>query len=114
MTNTHIYEASDYAGIEAGDYKFYYGYERVFCPTHHVMDVQDSPNCEYDNNSENDCDGNTEWCFVAFSKEKIVAWYSTSDLESLVKEGEGTAHYLLAGIAKMLEDKKLVYGISNV
>ena len=106
-SKTEIYEASDYAGLRAGGYEFYYGYEKVYCPKHEVYGVQDSPNCKYDNNAENDCDQNTEWAFVAQKDGRIIKSYAQSDLVSLAKDSDSTAYYLLAGIAKMLEEKEL-------
>ena len=104
---TEIYEASDYAGLRAGGYEFYYGYEKIYCPTHDVYGVQDSSSCKYDNNAENDCDQNTEWAFVAKKGDRIITSYAKSDLESIAKDSDSTAYWLLAGIAKMLADKEI-------
>ena len=102
-----VYEASDYAGLRAGEWQFYYGYERVYCPRHAHAGAQDSTSCQHDNNAENDCDNDTEWCFVAKKGDKEIATYIKSDLESLVRFEDSTAHYLLAGIARMLASKKI-------
>ena len=105
---TEIYEASDYAGLRAANLEFYYGYERVYCSRHDHAGVQDSSSCQHDNNAENDCDNDVEWCFVAKRDGKEIATYISSDLEKLVDNGDGTASYLLAGIATMIAEKKLV------
>ena len=104
---TDIYEASDYAGLRAGDLSFYYGYERIYCSRHDHAGVQDSPSCTHDNNAENDCDNDAEWCFVAKKGDKEIATYTQGDLESLVDNEDSTRAYLLAGIARMIEEKKL-------
>lgn len=104
---TRIYEASDYAGMNVGDLSLYYGYEKIFCPTHHVYGMQESTSCEHDNNAENDCDNDIEWCFAAKFGDKPAVWYSRSDLEKLVNNEDSTSEYLLAGIAKLFEDKIL-------
>ena|SRR3990167_5131519 len=103
---TSVYDASDYAGIRAGIFDFYYGYERIYCSRHDHAGVQKSSSCEHDNNAENDCDNSVEWCFVAKKDGKEIATYISSDLEKLADSDE-TSHYLLAGIAKMLEEGKL-------
>lgn len=102
-----IFEASDYAGIKAGDFYLYYGYERIYCPRHDHAGMQDNTSCEHDNNAENDCDNDTEWCFVAKKGETVIAWYRKSDLDDLVRQENSCAQYLMAGIAAMLEGKKL-------
>lgn len=102
-----VYEASDYAGISSGDAEFYYGYETVFCPRHAVYGPQDSGHCSYDNNGNEECDEQTEWCFVAKKHGEIIGWYPQSKLEPLLDNGDSMAQYLLAGIAKLLNEGKL-------
>ena len=104
---TEIYEASDYAGLRAADMEFYYGYEKIYCARHNHVGVQDSSSCQLDNNAENDCDNDTEWCFVAKKDGKRIATYIKSDLEQLAQDSDSMAYYLLAGIATMISEKKL-------
>lgn len=103
-----IYEASDYAGLKAGGYDFYYGYEVIYCPKHSYAGIQESPHCAHDNNADNECDNDTEWCFTARKDGEIFASYIQSDLETLIKNEDNTSEYILAGIATMLKEKKLI------
>lgn len=104
---TQINESSDYATLRAGELEFYYGYERIYCPRHAYAGIQNSTSCQHDNNAENDCDNDTEWCFVAKKGDAEIVTYVKSDLETLVKNEDSTAHFLLAGIATMIQENKL-------
>lgn len=99
------YEASDYAGLQGGDWEFYYGYETIFCPKHSVYGPQDSSSCAYDNNGNEECDGQVEWCFVAKQRGEILGWYPQSKLEKLAG-GDQMSHYLMAGIALLVIEGK--------
>ncbi len=70
----NTYWASDYAGLEAGDYSFYYGYEETFCPKHKNKNCEDY-GCEL-----------REWCFVAKIKDKEVMRIPSSKLWFEYKE----------------------------
>jgi hypothetical protein len=104
-----VYSSSDYAGGSAKDWGFYYGYEAIYCPNHSFADVQESVDCTHDNNGENDCDNVILWCFVAKYQGKIVAWYTTEDLEASGINLDDTAQCVLAGILLMLKEGKLKY-----
>ena len=47
-TGVQIYWSDDYAGLSAGSYMFYYGYEETMCLKHDDCDCEDK-----------------EWCFTA-------------------------------------------------
>lgn len=98
-----IYQASDYAGLEAGSLKFYYGYERVICPVH---GFHDQPYCPKNEEQE------TEWAFVAYNNKRVLATYGRNELDNLINDSESTAEYMLAGIA-MLIDKGLVGSLAS-
>ncbi len=78
MKEIKLYEASDYAGLECGDFKFYFGYEEI-----------------YPKDSE---DG--EWAFVVFKKDQEILRVGRSELEDLVDNSDSNIQFILAGIAK--------------
>ncbi len=77
----NIYSSGDYAGLETGRLKFYYGYEQT------IADM-DSPNAE-------------EWCFVVWKDGKEKMRIPTTQLDDLGNMGS-PKDYLLAGIALYL------------
>lgn len=70
-TDLNFYWASDYAGASCGEYSYYYGYEHEFCPKHGFTDHTPHQNCEYED---------SEWAFVAYKGDKVVAQYKQSEL----------------------------------
>lgn len=89
------YEASDYAGLEFGRFKFYYGYEEKLGPE-----------------PSEDEDDEREWAFVVTEEDKELMrigvedfknYLSHYDFESLDKWHCGAV--LLAGIGIFLHDK---------
>jgi hypothetical protein len=48
-----VYTAGDYAGIDTEQLRFYYGYERTFCPEHGRQPDPEICECE-----------SCEWCFT--------------------------------------------------
>lgn len=87
------YIASDYAGLKAGKYEFYFGYEITVCPKH-----KSSDEC-----SEADCDKG-EWAFQATISGKEVMKVPESKLYP--RKNESPEFYLLAGIGKFLKSLK--------
>jgi hypothetical protein len=79
----NVYRASDYAGLEAGNMKFYYGYERTTCPIHGA----DREAC---------CEAYT-WAFVAWKNGVEVMRLSSSALH---KEYRDPEVMLMLGIAR--------------
>ena len=77
-----IYYSDDYAGLDAGDLRFYYGYEVTL-----QVDDEDE-----------------EWCFNVVKDGKEVFCKTTSQLEEFVKECpyRDVRDYLMAGIALWL------------
>jgi len=56
-----VYARSDYAGMETNNAKFYYGYERIWCPKHGFQrDSEPAEGCGEDCDSDN-----LEWVFRA-------------------------------------------------
>lgn len=70
------YRASDYAGLEFGDLKFYFGYEETVCPKH---------GREYGACVEAECDRG-EWAFVVRKNGKEVFCVPESKLRKLTDE----------------------------
>ena len=85
------YVASDYAGLRAGKYEFYYGYEEVICKKH---------NNDFNKCADADCENDT-WAFVAKVGGKEV--YRTALDNTDDEQGEN----LLKGIAKFLASNSL-------
>lgn len=54
--------ASDYAVLTAGDLKFYYGYEKTWCPVH---------SGEHETCGNSTC-GQEEWCFTVTQAGKEI------------------------------------------
>lgn len=84
-TKVHAYCSSDYAGLEVGRLKFYFGYEELICKKHKNID-----DCE-------DCD-KAEWAFVAYDGKKELMRIPESKLgvDVTVSEGLvlGIGHYI--------------------
>ena len=76
-----VYYSDDYAGIDAGNLRFYYGYEVI----KRVKDEE-------------------EWCFQVKKNDKEIFIATTSDIENSVKECpfRDVKDYLLAGISMWL------------
>lgn len=73
------YFSDDYAGLDAGRYEFYYGYEVVV----------------------NEDDENSDWCFIVKEEGNIIFTLSTTEINNLTKEIRqmyDPVSYLLAGI----------------
>lgn len=81
------YVASDYAGLRAGVYEFYFGYEHTKCPAH-----------GNDAGSEvcGGC-GMGVWAFVAWKAKEEVGRLSAKELDY---QGGDCAEILLRGIAR--------------
>lgn len=81
-----IYYSDDYAGLDAGDLRFYYGYEVT-------LQVDDEVE---------------ECCFNVVKDGKEVFCKTTSQLEEFVKECpyRDVRDYLMAGIALWLVSQK--------
>ena len=86
---TNVYWSDDYAGLESGDYSFYYGYEKTLCPFHKTE------RCSCDEQ---------EWCFVAEIKEQEVVRIPSSKLWFENKE---VMEMLLLGIGCFLNDNPI-------
>lgn len=95
MSQQDVYEASDYAGINAGDVRLYYGYEHTWCSNHGF----DASEC-----GDEECD--REWSFLAELNGTTVVRYCIKDLGILESDKPVTG--LMAGIGKMLEDQHLL------
>lgn len=89
--------SDDYAGCSMkhpllGEFEFYYGYERTYCPK-----------CDLGKDCE--CD-EVEWCFVAERKNnKEILRLSTSEIEKQVDEYsqlETPQDFLIAGVMLFL------------
>lgn len=80
------YVASDYAGLIAGKYEFYYGYEEIICKKH---------DDNYKKCSNADCENDT-WAFVAKVNGKEVYRTALEDTDDEMGQN------LLKGIAKYL------------
>jgi hypothetical protein len=93
---SEIYCSDDYAGIDLGNRKAYFGYEHTKCPVHGTIDEGNDGQCE-------DCD--LDWCFVVFDKnEKELCRFTQSELKldnSNLYAGD-TYGYLCVGLAKYL------------
>jgi len=87
-----VYTSDDYCGMSDGQISFYYGYEVTGCKIH------GSGECE-----GQDCEM-SEWCFQATdcNNGRILASYATSELWH--RAGEKPYLYLLAGIARGMQD----------
>ena len=89
-----VYRSDDYAGLECGKYKFYFGYEETWCPVKsHKEDCED-----------NGCD-KREWCFTASINSKEVMKVPVSKLYPPEKQEE-PMFLLLSGIGLFLQRKK--------
>ncbi len=91
--NIDVYCSDDYAGLKAGKYKFYFGYEETMCPIKsHKEDCED-----------NGCK-KREWCFVAIVNNKEIMRIPVSKLYP--KKEEEPMFFLLAGIGLFLQIKE--------
>lgn len=93
-----IYASGDYAGMEVGDWKFYYGYEQTVAGDYAAtQEAQDNPDGD---------DENPEWAFVAWYMGSEMARIATSDLHP---EANYDTLYqnLLAGIMHLIRDGRL-------
>lgn len=72
----NYYRAGDYAGLEFGKYKFYFGYEETICPKH---------GREYGACEEAEC-ARGEWAFVVRKDEKELMCIPESKLKKLTDE----------------------------
>ena len=90
-TKVYAYSASDYAGLETGNYSFYYGYEETYCPKHKNKNCEDY-GCEL-----------REWAFVAKCGDKEIMRIPASELWFEYKEIE---EMLLLGIGRFISDTK--------
>jgi hypothetical protein len=79
------YIAGDNAGLDAGKYQFYFGYEETVCNDH----------------SPEDCE-NCEWAFVAKLYRRELMRIPQSKLG--VPDGADMSEYLLAGLAKCIAE----------
>ncbi len=94
-----VYYSGDYAGMENGALKFYYGYEETRCKTHGDGGPPEGRQCECEDR---------EWCFVAWMDEVEMARYTQKELETecsyaspKLSSSEPYA-YLLLGIGKYI------------
>lgn len=90
------YTASDYAGMNAGIYSFYYGYEFEWCPEHGFTDHTPHQECEVEG---------AEWAFQAKKHDKTIAQYKASELSDNRQDWCETGDMLLNGFCKLFEDK---------
>lgn len=81
-----IYEAGDYAGVQAGKWRMYYGYEETV--------------------PEDDEEG--EWAFVVKYDREEVCRYAASSIPG--NDRFSCATKLLGGIARMLDEGLLTIG----
>jgi len=72
VTTEEIYTASDYAGIDAGDFRFYYGYEQT--------------------------DADDNWLFVAHQNGKKIMSYTAEQLGG--EDTDPPRDILMRGIAR--------------
>lgn len=93
MKKIKAFRASDYAGLETADLKFYYGYEETVCPTHKTPE-----DCEAD-----DC-GDSEWAFTVDKNGERIMHIGETELEKNCTDGEidSTEQGLLVGIGMYL------------
>lgn len=82
----NAYSASDYAGLKAGVYEFYFGYEHTKCPTHGNDAGEACGECGMD-----------VWAFVAWRDGKQLGRLSAKELSY---HGEDCMEILLRGIAR--------------
>jgi len=93
MKEVNTFINDDYAGLDAGDLEFYYGYEVTYCPEHgYGPDEVCDEVC-------NDCD-DVDWCFTVHKKGKEVFKVHASKMP--VEEDSEPVGYLLAGIGMYL------------
>ena len=93
MKNVDTFINDDYAGLDAGDLEFYYGYEFVFCPKHGYSECG---SCE--------CDEDLEWCFVVRKKGKRIFMRRRSELTT--EDYEEPIRCLMTGIGLYLADQQ--------
>lgn len=87
-----VYVSDDYAGLDAGDFSFYFGYEQTACPKHKTEEACERVDCE-----------KREDCFVASISNKEVLRIPRSKLYP--KEDEEPLFYVLAGIGIFLQNE---------
>lgn len=95
----NVYSSSDYAGLRAGDFSFYYGYERIFCKKHGFQIAETTDECD---DLSDECQ-DAEWCFEATYKDKVFAQIPCSSLET--SDNFNVYECLLLGIGKVFEEK---------
>lgn len=87
-----VYTASDYAGLESKNIKFYYGYEHSLCPV-----------CNTKNRGEycdDHPDEDSDWCFIAdFKNKQVVIPFS----KMAVDDKFDTSECLLFGISTFFD-----------
>lgn len=83
------YIARDYAGFDAGKFKFYFGYEELKCSNHKP-------------NEDGDCE-NCEWAFVVRHAERgELMRLAQSELSR--HDGREMSEYLLTGVQKFVAE----------
>jgi len=92
-TMVDVYCSDDYAGLECGQYSFYFGYEATLCPKHGK-----DANCE----DEHDCEKN-EWAFTVTKNNKEIMRIPSS---KLINEWRDTYEALLYGIGQFMNKNK--------
>lgn len=91
MKEINAFINDDYAGLDAGDLEFYYGYEVTYCSEH---GYGPSNKCD-----QYECD-DVEWCFTVTKKGKKV--YRIPSSRMPVDRNSDPVIYLLAGIGMYL------------
>ena len=89
MKEDTFYVSSDYAGLSAGNVRFYYGYEKLI-----PVEAESDDDDEYAHG--------TKWAFVAWENGEELFRFSAADLG--VDDWE-CVHVLLAGIARYFSIK---------
>ncbi len=92
-TKVTVYHSDDYAGLECGEYSFYFGYEETMCPKHGK-----NANCEDDHNCEKN-----EWAFTATKNGKELMRIPSS---KLINEWRDVYEALLYGIGQFMNKNK--------
>lgn len=86
------YKSSDYAGLEAGKFHFYFGYEETVCKKHKSQEKCEEVDCE-----------SREWAFTASHGGNELMRVSESELAKHAGgETDDVAHGLVLGIGKFM------------
>lgn len=98
------YSSSDYAGVEAGKFSFYFGYEVTVCKKHKIIDGGHT----FMGRGEKNCDcDDTEWAFQAVYSgkdgDKVFATIPQSDLGEF--DGDYCMEGVVRGMAMIFEEK---------